>query len=141
MIMIACVDERKGMMFNHRRQSRDSEVCRDILHESMGRKLYMSRYSSCLFEKTEGVEMIVSENILQQAEEEDLCFIEDAEIMAWEQRITKVILYQWNRRYPADTYFPLTLSGENWELARVEEFRGSSHERITKEVYIRRRKL
>ena len=49
MIIIACVDERNGMMFNRRRQSRDSAVCGDILRECGGKKLYMNTYSGKLF--------------------------------------------------------------------------------------------
>jgi len=43
-----------------------------------------------------------------------------------------LILYRWNRTYPADLYFTLSLEG--WTLERREEFAGSSHEKITKEV-------
>lgn len=35
MVVIACVDERKGMMFNQRRQSRDTALCEDILRECL----------------------------------------------------------------------------------------------------------
>ena len=31
MILIACVDDSMGMTFNHRRQSRDAVLCRDLL--------------------------------------------------------------------------------------------------------------
>lgn len=137
MIIIACVDERNGLMFNHRRQSRDSVVCRDILQECMGKKLYMSAYSGKLFGEAEGAEIRISEDILDQAEEDDFCFIEDIKIVGFEEQIQKVILYKWNRKYPADLYFPLDLSDVSWELQRTEEFQGSSHERITKEVYER----
>ena len=47
----------------------------------------------------------------------------------------EVVLYHWNRTYPSDRRFPLPLAG--WTLARREEFSGSSHEKITKEVYRR----
>ena len=46
-----------------------------------------------------------------------------------------VILYRWNRTYPAD--LRLTLSLEGWSLERREIFAGSSHEKIIKEVYRR----
>lgn len=181
MIIIVCVDEKNGLMFNSRRQSRDSAVCRDILRECRGKKLYMSAYSGRLFEEArraagtkenqkeegtgeaKGAEQIgrpegaegteaakgtgelkeaqieISEEILNLAGDEDICFIEDTKITGFEEQIRKVILYKWNRRYPADRYFTLDLSGGSWELLRTEEFKGSSHERITKEVYERRK--
>lgn len=137
MIIIACVDERNGMMFNHRRQSRDSVVCGDILRECGGRKLHMSRYSGRLFGNVHEKDLMISEDFLEEAGEEDVCFVEEADISGFEDAIRTVILYHWNRRYPADRYFPLDLSEGSWELRRTEEFKGSSHEMITKEVYER----
>lgn len=137
MIIIACVDERNGMMFNRRRQSRDSAVCGDILRECGGKKLYMSAYSGKLFGDAEEKNIRISEDFLKEAGEEDACFIEDIQISGFENEIRTVILYQWNRRYPADRYFLLDLSDGSWELQRTEELKGSSHEKITKEVYER----
>lgn len=138
MIVIACIDERNGMMFHRRRQSRDSAVCNDILKECEGHKFYMTAYSKGLFEETDHAEIWVSEDMMRQAGSEDICFVEDTEIRGHEKDIRELILYQWNRHYPADTYFPLELSEEEWALERRTEFQGSSHERITKEVYKRR---
>ena len=137
MIIIACVDKRNGMMFNCRRQSRDSAVCGDILRECGGKKLYMNAYSGKLFGDVEEKNIRISEDFLKEAEEEDFCFIEDIQISGFENKIRTVILYQWNRRYPADRYFLLDLSDGSWELQRTEELKGSSHEKITKEVYER----
>ena len=139
MLIIVCIDEKNGMMFNHRRQSRDSAVCQDILKECRGKKLYMSSYSQKLFGEAQEAEIQISDNILNQARESDACFIEDIRLSDFEDRIQTVILYKWNRKYPADLYFTLDLSDGSWELQRTEEFNGSSHERITKEVYKRTR--
>lgn len=49
-------------------------------------------------------------------------------------RVERVVLYRWDRAYPADLYWDLPLEG--WTLARREEFPGFSHEIIAKEVYI-----
>ncbi len=53
----------------------------------------------------------------------------------YEDRIEKVILFKWNRNYPADTFFSLDLSG--YTLEKTEDFAGNSHEKITKEIYRR----
>lgn len=135
MTIVACVDDRNGMMFNNRRQSRDSVVCGDILRECCGKKLYMSAYSAKLFGAAEGVDIRISEDFLDEAGEGDACFLEDTGSSGFEERAGKVILYKWNRKYPADRYFPIDLSDGSWELQRTEEFKGSSHERVTKEVY------
>ena len=44
MIVIACLDDRGGMTFNFRRQSRDSVLCDRILNNTMGKALYMNEY-------------------------------------------------------------------------------------------------
>ena len=42
MIVITCVDQKNGLAFNGRRQSRDRMVAADILRESAGRRLWMT---------------------------------------------------------------------------------------------------
>ena len=49
--------------------------------------------------------------------------------------IESVVLYKWNRVYPADQYFTMDLS--DWKLVETAEFAGSSHEKITEESYER----
>ena len=49
MIVIVCVDQRNGLAFNGRRQSRDRMVAADILKESAGRRLWMTPSSRRLF--------------------------------------------------------------------------------------------
>ena len=51
----------------------------------------------------------------------------------FENDITKVILYYWNREYPADQYFDLELN--DWILESEIEFEGSSHEKITRKIF------
>ena len=51
MNLIICVDNKNGIMFNGRRQSRDRAVCEDILDMTGEHLLYTSEYSFALFEK------------------------------------------------------------------------------------------
>ena len=53
------------------------------------------------------------------------------------ERMEGLVLYHWNRRYPADAWLDVRPGPPGWTLARREEFSGHSHERITKEVYTR----
>ena len=43
MKLIVCIDEKKGMMFNHRRQSQDRVLRDDIRKECQGSILRMKR--------------------------------------------------------------------------------------------------
>ncbi len=134
MILIACVDDRGGMLFNRRRQSQDRLLRQDLLEEAGGRPVWLNPYSLKQFpDPPENLRC--AEDFFRRAGEGELCFFEDADPAPWLEAAEGVILYHWNRRYPADLYFPLPLAG--WTLVRREEFPGSSHERITKEVYTR----
>lgn len=135
MIAVVCVDEKNGMMFHGRRQSQDRILRENLLLECGGRRLYMNEYSARLFKDNEGADIRVSEDFLCDAGEVDFCFAEDTDIGDYLEKIESVILYKWNRRYPADVFLSVSLSEGNWVLERTEEFEGSSHERITKEVY------
>ena len=79
--------------------------------------------------------LCTAEDPLDRAGPGELCFAETADPAPWAARVEEIVLYRWNRRYPADLRFTLPLEG--WTLVRSEEFAGSSHEKITKEVYRR----
>ncbi len=51
MILIVCIDDNKGMMFNHRRQSQDGVLRRHILDMVGNGKLWMNEYSGKMFAK------------------------------------------------------------------------------------------
>ena len=142
MKLIVCIDEKKGMMFNHRRQSQDRVLRDDIRKECQGSILRMNAYSAELFEKDADVETTVqifsSEDFLAQASEDDCCFVEDQDVSLWLEQADNVILYHWIRHYPADLYFTAELSEDTWQMERQEDFAGSSHEKITKTVYAKR---
>lgn len=132
MIWIACVEDRMGMSFNGRRVSRDSEITRDILAMCQEKPLYMEESSRRLFEKWEPENLVFTETFMDLVGQ--YCFIENPD-KAEETEVEEVVLYRFNRHYPADRHFSLEL--ENWMLVCREEFPGSSHDNITKEIYRR----
>ena len=68
------------------------------------------------------------------AEKDDgYCFAEN--FLVNEENVEEIIVYKWNRLYPADTYFNIDF--ENWNLTETVDFEGSSHEKITRERYVR----
>ena len=134
MNLILCLDNRNGISFGGKRQSRDRVVCERILAVSNGSLLRMSSYSAKLFPNQENV--VVQENFLQFAEAGDYCFAE-LEIRQIPDQVSRIILFKWNRDYPADSYFLHDLSNEGWNLVANESFSGYSHDLITMEVYER----
>lgn len=134
MRVIACVEDKMGMSFNRRRVSRDSEISRDILNMCQGKALYMEETSCKLFEDEKPDNLVVVKRFDSEELKDAYCFIEDMQ-KADEKLVEEVILYRFNRRYPADRYFNIEL--KNWALVSQKEFTGSSHDKITKEIYRR----
>ena len=128
MKLIVCLDDNNGMMFNKRRQSRDKILIENVLELCKGEKLYINEYSAKLFPEN-AVEVIENTAGI----EDGYCFAENFIIN--EEDIEEIIVYKWNRLYPADTYFNIDL--EKWNLTETVDFEGSSHEKITRERYVR----
>ena len=134
MILIACVDGRNGMAFNGRRQSRDRLVQWDLLKEAGRTPLWMDENSAGLFTELQRQRLRVDENFLDRAGPGEFCFVEGRSVKNYVNCVERVILYRWDRAYPADRFWDLPLEG--WTLARREEFSGYSHKIVTKEVYV-----
>ena len=135
MIVIVCTEDRGGMLFNNRRVSKDRIVLQRVLKLSEGKKLWIHPFSEKLFEEESSENLYVDEKFLEKAEEEDFCFVEGENLAEYEGKITEIVLYKWNRDYPADVFFEVDLS--KWRLEERKEFSGYSHEKITKEIYNR----
>ena len=138
MIVILCLDDKKGMMFNNRRQSKDKFVIQDILKLVDGKKLFISSYSESLFQGLES-KLIIDDNFLNNAAEEDYCFVENNNLKDFSEKIEKIIVYKWNRIYPSDLKLEITI--QDWNLIGRFEFVGNSHDKITREVYVKWKKV
>ena len=132
MKIIVCVDDQMGMMFNNRRQSRDRVVREDILL-FVPDKLWVSPYTAKQFAETEQERLLVAEDFLEQAAEGDYCFVEDMDITPYTDKIEDIILYHWNRMYPADTYFTIPLS--DFVSEERMNLTGNSHPDMIREIY------
>jgi hypothetical protein len=133
MILTLCADDGMGMLFNHRRQSQDRLLRERLLERSANSLLWMSQYSAKQFATVEAPNLRVQEDFLAQAGEGDYCFVEDGDYLPYEDKIESILLYRWNRRYPADRIF--SFPEGDWKLVESQDFAGSSHEKITEEVY------
>ena len=129
MQVIITVENRNGMLFNHGRVSRDQKVSERILAYCKEKKLWMNAYSAKLFENNP--QICVSETFLEQ--KDAICFVEDQDVTPYLPEIDTIILFHWNRDYPADLFFTVDLS--EWNRIHQEEFAGKSHDKITMEVY------
>ena len=130
MKLIVCVDDQNGMAFNHRRQSQDRVLVERIEDLVADSTLRMAPYSQKFFS---GENIVASSSYLSDADVDDYCFVELDDMRPYEDKIQKVIVFRWNRHYPSDLKFGIDLS--DWFLVASEEFPGSSHLKITMEVY------
>jgi len=132
MKVIVCIDDNQGMLFNKRRQSRDRKVMEDIA--AMTPAVLINSFSVKLFEENGSMpDVIVDENFLENAGDGEYCFVENCQLAPYLDKIEELIIYHWNRKYPAD--FKLDLPYKKWKKTSKTEFAGFSHEKITKEIY------
>ena len=125
MIAIVTIDDNNGMMFNKRRQSKDIRLIERILDIAGTNRIWVSEYSSQLFDTSK--DNIIVDNSYTEAQAQDYCFVDN---------ISKIYVYKWNRKYPSDVTFPAAML-DNYQLENVSEFEGNSHDKITEEIYIR----
>ena len=134
MILVVCLDDRNGMTFLKRRQSQDSVLRAHMLEMSRGTKLWMNGYSARQFDAITD-HMRVNEAFLDRAGAGEYCFAENVDVREACEKAEKLVIYRWNRHYPADVKFPLECLEGRMRMEAREEFPGSSHDTITWEVY------
>lgn len=136
MKIIVCLDDKGGMLFNNRRQSRDRELNADVIAMTRNSRLCIEPYSMLLFEGSEA-NILCERDFLDMADESDYCFVENRALAPYADRIDEIVVYHWNRRYPTDMFFDIDLQKEGFELISTDEFKGYSHDKITKEIFRR----
>ena len=130
MNLIVCLDLNNGMYFNNRRQSRDREVIKDITFITKNNNLIMTEYSHKLFED-ECENIVITDDFKGEYLENDFCFVENEDVQL--ENAKKIIVYRWDKVYPSE----YCLNLEGYHLTSTLEFKGYSHEKIVKEVYLR----
>ena len=133
MILAVCLDNSGGMAFCGRRQSRDRMQRRALLERCRDRRLWMNGASAALFDGAEAA-ITVAEDFLERSGPGEVCFVEDRDIAPWAEAAEAIIVYRWNRDYPATVRCTVDLTGAPWHLTGWREFPGSSHETITEEI-------
>lgn len=130
MTIYICLDDKNGLRFNGRRQSRDETVLEDI-RQSLDGDLLIFPSSEKLIRQA-GIPCVLypqgnaSHFFAEELPNEEL--VKAAE---------KIVIYRWNRLYPSDVRWEPDLSALGFSLTETGEFPGKSHEKITREVYAR----
>lgn len=130
--LYVCLDDRNGLLFNKRRQSRDIRVLEDI-GASFSGELLIGAYSEKLIKEAGIPCRVVSEEEISDGH----YFAEALPTDSMVANTGTLVIYRWNRHYPADTRWDAFPEELGFSLAETTEFPGKSHEKITKEVYTR----
>lgn len=133
MKIVVTVDDKDGMMFNKRRQSQDRVLKDRILQLAKGSVLWMNQYTAKQFERADIVR--VDEGFLRKAGQGEYCFVEDQSLLSVADQIEEMVILKWNRSYPADRFLDVKPESKGFTCRYMEEFPGSSHEKITMEIW------
>ena len=133
MKLIVCVDDCGGVLFNRRRVSSDRLVITDIMAYVGESRLLASEYSVKLFPISEKIFLLTD---FSAAASDDYVFLEDLLPQCGLEQVSEVVLYHWNRLYPSDVRFPVDEIRKLGKLKSIVDFKGNSHEKITREVYM-----
>lgn len=134
MTVFICVDDRGGMTFMKRRLSRDKILTEDLVKTVGDGILYISEFSESLFSESSLSVMSVS-SPLQSAGKDDFVFIENLPLSDALNKIDTLVIYKWNRTYPFDFSLDLNPDKSGFLLVDSYDFKGNSHDKITKEIY------
>lgn len=134
MTVFLCTDDRGGMLFNKRRQSRDSKVIEDVSRSVGDGTLYISDFSEALFAESD-ISVISVSDPLVSARENGCVFVECHRLSEHIRYIDTLIIYRWNKKYPYDFLLDIAPEECGFKLCETAELQGSSHDKITKEIY------
>lgn len=124
MTVIVWAGKNGEMLFNKRRCSRDKAVVAEVL-SAFGENLCVSVYSAPLFDGCRVISDLseVGDGVL---------FLEDLPLSPALSQAKKLIVYRFDRVYPANVRLEIP---QAFVLTESTEFSGYSHEKITREVY------
>ena len=130
MNLIFCLDDKNGILFNRRRQSRDSVLLSDALRLAGGR-LWITPFSQKIFESASLPHEVTSDPTSLEGNE--WLFYEGGDPAPLFPLCREIVVYRWNETYPSDVRVSLdTLLGGEAEA----EMEGSSHKKITRHRYV-----
>ena len=125
MTLILWAGKNGEMLFNRRRCSQDRAVIADILAEFPPSDLCVSAYSAPLFE---GARVISQPTDAENG----VLFLEDLPLSPALALAKKLIVYRFDRIYPANVRLQIP---QIFTLTESRELTGYSHDKITREVY------
>ena len=135
MTVIFCLDDNRGMLFNNRRLSRDAMVFEYIKTYLKG-ALQINEFSEKLVASS-GINYELFKNFVTKPDFETIYYIENVSVKEHLDKIDRIIVYWWNRKYPSDVVLDFDPIEFGYNSTSIYEFSGKSHEKITREIFER----
>ena len=137
MILIFTLDDNNATQFCGKRQSTDSEVATHILDFANNAPIYMKEKSKSFFNTAiRSCSQFVFVDNFNDVPEDAVCFIEEVVSDEILNKVDLMLVYRWNRVYPSVVKDRLNL--DDYTKHFIESFKGSSHNQITTELYMRK---
>ena len=128
MTIILCLDNKNGISFNNRRHSKDKILIEDVIKHD---NICIRENSKILFSNHQ-VRII---NNISDLPADAVYFHEITNPENIIDLFDTIIIYRWNRHYPSDIQF--NFKTDLYKKILEEDFIGSSHDKITKEIWRR----
>jgi hypothetical protein len=139
-ILVMFLDMKNGMAFNRRRQTRDRAATERLLSLFPGKCFWGDARTQMLFEDFDQADFKADPDFLDKAGDGDVAiaeFVPSDQLTAVDNQIEQLVIYRWDKVYPADLVCTYPLAKAGWNLVQQTEFKGHSHDKITEEVYHR----
>ena len=132
MTLYLCLDDRGGLLFNGRRQSRDAALLADLA-AMIPDTLTIDPFSEKLIAAADIPYVLAAKELPEDAH----FFLENRDPESLIPLAETLVIYRWNRHYPSDVRWEGSPPEHGFTLRETTEFPGKSHETITKEVYVK----
>lgn len=134
-ILAVFLDKSGHTDFMGRRQSSDRAAIDRLVKYASGRTIFIRPYSEPLFSNCPDAHTLICSDF--QSVTDGIFLAEGGQIVD-QKSFDIIITFNWNRYYPGSQVF--RVDGTLFNNTGHEDFRGSSHEKITMTIHERREK-
>lgn len=132
MVIVACIDKLGNIALNTNGQINHLIFLVRLKMISNEALLYMSYNSYLQFGCYPMI--MIDDNFLDIAGEDSYCFVEDTDITPYIDRIDKIILYKWNKKFSSKLKFDNSILNK-FNIVSQKSFYGDHFLKISEEVY------
>ena len=131
---VVCVEDRYGISFNKRLIGRDKLIDEFLIESLDGSEVFVDD-NYLKYSKDNRFKLISEFDFNEDSNKSITIYCTSENSLAYLDRSEEIIIYYWNRAYPADLYLDYDFIRTNYKLVeKIEEIEGSSHI-LAKEIW------